>query len=60
VAGSRGFAILGHLIEVVGDAIYFPGRIVDRRGCAIGGLGRFVSGVERLSRGLLGAGGGLF
>ena len=47
---SGGFAIAGHLIEVVGDSIDFLGRIVDRRGCAIRGLGRFVRGVERLSR----------
>ncbi len=34
---------------MVGDSIDFLGRIVDRRGCAIGGLGRLVRGVERLS-----------
>ena len=48
-SGSGGFAILSHLIEMVGDAIDFLGRIVDRRSCAIGGLGRLVRGVERLS-----------
>jgi hypothetical protein len=44
----RGFAILSHLIEMVGDPIDFLCRIVDRRSCAVGGLGRLVSCVERL------------
>ena len=43
--GSRGLAILVHLIEMVGDPIYFRGRIFDRLGRAVRSLGGFVRGV---------------
>jgi hypothetical protein len=42
------------LIEMIGHAIYLHGRILDRLGRAIGGLGRFVRGGLRLRRSLFG------
>jgi len=56
----RRFAFALHLIEAVGDAVDFPGRLFNGRCRAICGLGRFVCGVERFGRGRFGAlGGGL-
>ena len=43
-----------HLIEMVGDAIDLPGRILHGQDSAIRGLGRIVRGGLRLSSGLLG------
>jgi len=50
-----GFVITLHLIEMVGDAVDFPGRVFDGFGRAICSLGRFVCGVLRLGRGPFGA-----
>ena len=56
----RRFAVALHLIEAVGDAVDFPGRLFNRRCRAIRRLGRFVCGVERFGSGRFGAlGGGL-
>jgi hypothetical protein len=53
------FAVSFHLIEMIGDAVDFPGRIFNGPGRAICRLGRFVCGVERFGRGLFGVRGGL-
>ncbi len=55
----RGLAIALHLIEMVGDAINFDGRLLDCLGRAIGGLRRFVRGGLRLCRRFFGLLGGL-
>ena len=47
---GRGLAIARHLIEMVGDAINFDGRLLDRLGRAIRGLSRFVRGGLSLCR----------
>ena len=46
----RSLALALHLIEMVGDAINFDGRLLDCLGRAIGGLRRFVRGGLRLCR----------
>ena len=51
---GRGLAIALHLIQMVGDAIDFDGRLLHRLGRAIRGLSRFVGGGLRLCRGLFG------
>ena len=43
-----------HLLEMVGDAVDLPGRILNGLGRAIGRLGRLVCGGLRLGRRLLG------
>ena len=45
-----GLAIALHLIDMIGDAIDFRRRILNRLGRAIGGLGRFVRCRLRLLR----------
>ncbi len=47
---GRGLAIARHLIEMVGDAINFDGRLLYRLGRAIRSLSRFVSGGLRFCR----------
>ena len=57
-----GLAIALHLIDMIGDAIDFRRRILNRLGRTIGGLGRFVRCRLRLLRiafGLLGGSLGL-
>jgi hypothetical protein len=49
-----GFAVAFHLIEMIGNAVDFNSRLLNRLGRAIRGLGRFVRGDLRLGRGLLG------
>ena len=63
----RGFAVSRHLIEMIGDAVDFNGRLLNRLGRAICGFGRFVrgglslgSGLFGVLRGLLCLGGGSF
>ena len=56
---SRSLAIALHLIEMVGDAINFDGRLLDCLGRAICGLRRFVRGGLRLCRRFFGLLGGL-
>jgi hypothetical protein len=48
------FAIALHLIEMVGDAVDFPGCVFDGQGRAIRGLSRLVGGGLRQCRGLFG------
>jgi len=43
-----GLAVALHLIDMICDPINFRGRIFDRLGGAIRGLGRFVRRVDRL------------
>ena len=50
----RGLVVALHLIEMVGDAVDFNGRVLNRLGRAIRSLGRFVGGGLRLRRGLFG------
>jgi hypothetical protein len=52
------FALSFHLIEMIGDAVDFPGRIFDGPGRAICRLGRFVCGFGCLGRRLFGVRGG--
>ena len=52
------FAVSLHLIEMIGDAVDFPGRVFNGPGRAICGLGRFVCGLGCLGRRLFGARGG--
>jgi hypothetical protein len=49
-----GFAVALHLIQMIGDAVDFNSRLLNRLGRAIRGLGRFVCGRLRLRCGLLG------
>lgn len=44
----RGFAIALHLIDMIGDAVDFNGRLLDCLGRAIRRLGSFVRGCLRL------------
>jgi len=46
----RGFSIASHLIEMIGDAINFDGRLLDCLRRAICGLSCFVRGGLRLCR----------
>ena len=54
-----GFAVSRHLIEMIGDAVDFDGRVLNSLGRAICGLGRFVRGGVSLGSGLFGVFGGL-
>ena len=55
----RGFPVSLHLIEMIGDAVDFNGRILNSLGRAICGLGRLVRGGLSLGSGLFGVFGGL-
>ncbi len=62
-----GFAVSRHLIEMIGDAVDFNGRLLNCLGRTICGFGRFVrgrlslgSGLFGVLRGLLCLGGGSF
>ena len=49
-----GFPVSRHLIEMIGDAVDFNGRLLNCLGRAIRGFSRFVSGGLSLGSGLFG------